>query len=103
VFGKRLQAAEKPHDGAASVLMEFIAGELRFERERRATLDQRGIAVVTSSGTLVTLLSGLAAFVALRSGQPVPSIKTFVALSLALTSLLAAAFLGISTNRSRGY
>ncbi|MGY1618120.1 hypothetical protein ACI797_15380 [Geodermatophilus sp. SYSU D00691] len=88
---------------APSVLSEFVSAELKTERERRATLDQRGITIVASSSTLVTLLSGLAAFVALGDGDPKASIATFSTFCLTLAGFATAAFFGLWTNRSYGY
>ena len=81
---------------------EFLGGELKSERERRATLDQRGITVITSSSTLVTLLSGLAALSPLKReskarGRHHRDIRT-CALSFVL-----AGFFGVLANRSRSY
>jgi hypothetical protein len=90
-------------DGAGRVFAEFVAGELETERTRRAALDQRGTTIVTSSGTLVTLLSALAAFAALREGNPKPGALTLVFFSLALVSFVVAAFYGLLANRSRGH
>ena len=41
----------------------FIEAELKAERDRRATLDTRAIAVVTTSGTLVTLVFAIGGLV----------------------------------------
>jgi hypothetical protein len=43
-------------NAAQSTWAPFIEAELKAERERRATLDTRAVAVVTTSGTLVTLV-----------------------------------------------
>jgi hypothetical protein len=90
-------------EGAGPVFTEFLAGELRNERDRRSALDQRGITIVTSSSTLVTLLSALAAFVALKEGNPTPGLGTVVAFSFALAAFVLAAYFGLLTNRSRRY
>jgi hypothetical protein len=57
----------------------FIEQELKFERERRATLDTRGQAVVTTSGALLTLVSAITAIaidqkarVTRTAGRPLP-------------------------------
>jgi hypothetical protein len=89
-------------DGAGSVFAEFVASEVERERARRATLDQRGITIVTSSGTLVTLLSALAAFAALGEGNPTPGPVTLCFFALALASFVIAAIFGLATNRSQG-
>jgi hypothetical protein len=44
------------------VYPEFIEEDLKIERERRANLDSRGATILTQSGTLCTLLVGVAAF-----------------------------------------
>ncbi len=41
---------------------EFIKDELEAQEKRKASFEQRGLAVITTSGTLVTLLFALAAF-----------------------------------------
>jgi hypothetical protein len=46
----------------------FIERELEVERERRRSLDARGAAVVTTSGSLTTLLAAVGAFVGGRPG-----------------------------------
>jgi hypothetical protein len=90
-------------DGAGLVFAEYVTGELRVERERRAALDQRGTTIVTSSSALVTLLSGIAAFAALKEGNPKPSLLTIVLFSATLALFTAAAFCGLFANVSRGF
>lgn len=50
-----------PVSQGTSVYSDFLAGELAAQDARKASFEQRGIAVVTTAGTLVTLLFGLAA------------------------------------------
>ena len=88
---------------AGPVFADFIAEELKAERERRTTLDQRGIVTVTSSGVLVALASGLTA---LAAGKPGDLRPNDLALAFVITSILGfalAGFLGILANRSLGY
>jgi hypothetical protein len=105
-----------PSKRAPSVYAEFVAGELEREFERRRTLDQRGISVVTSSSTLVTLLAALAAFMAARPtgtstattaaatlGTARPTGTSVATFGLALMSFVVAALLGLLANRSRAY
>jgi hypothetical protein len=92
----------KGGEEAGPVFVEFIVGELKFERERRSALDQRGITAVTSSSTLVTLLSGLVALVGIKGGVK-PSIVMVAVLTLSLLCFVLAASFGIATNRSRPY
>ncbi|GAA5096407.1 hypothetical protein [Nocardia iowensis] len=51
----------------------FIETELKTERERRATFDARGQALVTTSGALFTLLAGVAALVKTPATTRLPS------------------------------
>jgi hypothetical protein len=80
----------------------FVEGEVKAERERRATLDARGQALVTTSGALVTLLGGLAALVkpgtVARFGPAV-----LLTVCLALVLLAAAAACGILAGWNRAY
>jgi hypothetical protein len=43
------------------VYAAFIENELKVERDRRTALDARGLAIVTTSGTLTTLLVAVGA------------------------------------------
>jgi hypothetical protein len=72
----------------------FIEAELKMERDRRATYDARGQAVVTTSAALVTLLVALATLT--RSAAPARFPHTAIApLVASLAALTAAAALGI--------
>ncbi|MEJ3748454.1 hypothetical protein WEI85_34865 [Actinomycetes bacterium KLBMP 9797] len=85
-----------------SVYAAFIEGELRVERERRAALDARGLSVVTSSASLVTLLTAVGAFVTSEKGFTLPG-AAVVPLLATLGSFTVAVVLGILANRSRYY
>jgi xanthine/uracil/vitamin C permease (AzgA family) len=50
----------------------FVEQELKAERDRRTSLDARAQSLVTTSGSLVTLLSAVGAFVSSRSGYALP-------------------------------
>ncbi|GAA1794389.1 hypothetical protein GCM10009682_15210 [Luedemannella flava] len=79
------------------VYSAFIDGELKTERERRATLEARGVSVVAQSGGLVTLLTGIGA---LAKGAGVGALPTvaFGAVIVALVFFLGAAVFGILVN-----
>jgi hypothetical protein len=82
--------------------LAFVEGELRAERERRATFDARGQGLITTSGVLVTLLGGLAAVV--RGGTAVrPGPIAVVIVVLALTLFVMAAICGIVAGWNRRY
>lgn len=85
------------------VYAAFIEGELRAERERRSTLDSRGMGVVTSSGSLVALLVAVGVLVNDGKAPLVlpPAAKPM--LGLALIAFSTAAALGILANRNRYY
>jgi hypothetical protein len=84
-------------DHGSTVYLAFISSLLASEESRKASLEARGIAVVTTSGALVSLLLGLVAAI---TGS-----KTFVIPASAYTPLFSggvlfgiAAALGILTN-----
>lgn len=84
------------------VYINFIEGELKAERDRRAAVDARALAVVTSSGGLVTLLAAVGAFVS--SGKEFkPPDLAIVPLVVTLGCFTVAVAFGILANRSRYY
>ncbi|XVU20741.1 hypothetical protein ACQPZJ_26085 [Actinoplanes sp. CA-054009] len=90
-------------EGAGPVLTQLLTSDLAAERSRRSALDQRGIAIVTSSGTLTALLAGLATFVAIDKNRPTPSGVALIAFACAVLGFILAAYFGLLTNRSRAY
>lgn len=74
----------------------YVLEQLQEERARKASLEQRGLAVITTSGTLVTLLFAISAFV-LGGRYTVPGF-TCGAVVVALAMFIAAACLGIVVN-----
>lgn len=92
------EAAEK---SAGEVIADLIATELEAEQSVAASLQARGLAVISSSGTLVTLLFGLSALATNADHFKLPAaIKP--PLCLAAVLLVAAALAGIATNAPRG-
>lgn len=83
----------------------FIAGlitkELDAEESVTASLQSRGLAVISSSGTLVTLLFGLSAVATTAQHFKLPAAAK-PPLYLAAVLLVAAAVAGIVTNAPRG-
>ena len=47
---------ETAEDSGYTVYGEFVKDELEAQDKRKASFEQRGLAVITTSGTLVTLL-----------------------------------------------
>ncbi len=65
---------------------EFIKDELEVQDKRKSSFEQRGIAVITTSGTLVTLLFALAALSTKKATTFVlpDSAKTWLSIALVL-------------------
>jgi hypothetical protein len=76
---------------------EYVAQLLAGQEARKASLEQRGLSVVTSSGTLVTLLFGLVALLTKGASYRLPT-KTHGWLATSLTLFVIAAVLGVFTN-----
>lgn len=72
----------------------FIARELESERDRRKVLDARGVAVVTVSGSLATLLAAVGAFVSGQEGFTLPP-TAVVPLTVTLLAFAIAALCGL--------
>jgi hypothetical protein len=92
-----------PATAGGSVYAGLIAQQLVDEQARKASLEQRGLAVITTSGVLVSLLFGLGAVVLKRAetlGLPLAARLLLVA---ALAAFVAAAGLGLATNLPRTY
>ncbi len=80
----------------------FIREQLDEERSTKTSLEQRGVFVITSSGTLGTLLFGFAAF-ALGPDSLVVSDCARLYLQAAAMLFVVAAILGIAANWPRSY
>lgn len=87
---------------AGPVFFEFIEKQLLAEMERRKSLEARGISVLTTSGTLVTIIFALGALVTNVSDYR-PSAVSVWALAAALLAFVIAAMLGLLANRLRWY
>jgi hypothetical protein len=82
---------------AGLVIAELVAKELDNENTVSASIQARGLAVISSSGTLVTLLFGLSALATKAQNFKLPpSVKP--PLYIAAILLVAAAAVGIMTN-----
>ena len=87
---------------AGEVYARVIDELLEQERDRKASLEQRGLAVITSSGVLTTLVFGFAAVVK-GVGAPALPVLTRLSLVAALTCFLAAALLALRINQPVDY
>jgi hypothetical protein len=88
--------------GGSTLYANFIAKQLEGEDNRRASLEQRGISVISTSGALVTLLFGLAALVTERKDF-VLSGSARTMLFVALGFFVVASLLAIATNAPLRY
>ncbi|MEU8655430.1 hypothetical protein [Actinoplanes philippinensis] len=80
---------------------DFIASELKAERDRKTALDTRGGNLVTSSGALVAVLAGLGTLGRATGGSLPTSAGPL--LVMALIGFFAAALFGIAAQWNRSY
>jgi hypothetical protein len=86
------------HESFSALVVE----QLSEERVRKQSLEQRGLAVVTSSGTLVTLLFALAALVTPPENFALSN-ESKVYFGAAVAAFALAGVLGIFTNKPLQY
>lgn len=82
---------------------EFAKDELAAQDQRKASFEQRGLAVITTSGALVTLLFALAALSTKESQTFVLPDRARGWLEAALVSFFFAAVAALITNVPLGY
>lgn len=82
---------------AGSAYGQLICDQLTDERGRKTSLEARGINVITTSGTLATLLFGLTAGLTAGANFRLPA-GAKLPLVLALAAFVAAAAGGLATN-----
>ena len=80
---------------------KFVEAELKAEMERRASLDARGLAIVTSSSALITLMFSLSVLLTGKDHEVLGDGKGWVVASL--ICFIVAGLLGILANRAREY
>lgn len=90
------------NDIAGDHYAELIEERLTEERARKASLEQRGFSIVTTSGALVTLLF---AVTTLTLGQDAPELPlvAYIALVLGLALFILAGALGLVISIPRTY
>lgn len=86
-----------PEPNAGTAYGELIACQLAEERERKTSLEARGVTVITTSSTLATLLFALTAGLTSATAFRLPGLAK-LPLVLALCAFVAAAALGLLTN-----
>jgi hypothetical protein len=85
-----------------SVYADFVREQLAAEDSRRSSLEQRGLAVITSSGVLATLAFGALALAKQGDRIRLPGPSPFL-LIVGAVILLLAAILALATNAPRGH
>ena len=94
--------ADASDSSGGELYRAYIERELDNESALKASLEARGVAVITSSGTFVTLLFGLVAVVTKSEGFQLPHTAR-VALYAAIPLFVVSAVAAIATNRPRMY
>jgi lysylphosphatidylglycerol synthetase-like protein (DUF2156 family) len=87
---------------AGSVYSKVLLDEVSKESTRQQAIEQKGLAVITTSGVLVTLMFGLGALATNAKGFTLP-VAAVPALIAAVLLFLAASVLAILTNWPGGY
>jgi hypothetical protein len=80
-----------------AIYADFISEQIAAEVASRASLEQRGLAVITTSGALVTLLFGLVAVLTKADSFTLPA-ESRNWLKVAMVFFVVAAIAGIVTN-----
>lgn len=79
---------------------DFVEDQLTREFDRRGTLDTKGLAIVTSSGTLVSLVFAIGAIaIARKDTNFIPTATIAVPATLSLILFVIAATLGLFATR----
>lgn len=95
-----MSGSDLAEEVAGPVIAQLIAKEMERSQAMTVSLQTRGLAVISSSGTLVTLLFGLSAL-ATNVDAFVLSSATRIPLIFAAILLVLAAVAGIMTNAPR--
>jgi hypothetical protein len=89
--------ASPEEPGGAAVYAAYVAAQVRGQEERKSSFEQRGLAVITTSGVLVSLLFGLAALLTGAAHYHLPHASR-VPILAALLCFVIAAIAAIVTN-----
>jgi hypothetical protein len=92
--------ADADGEKGGEIIAEVVLAELESARVAANSVQSRGLAVISTAGTLVTLLFGLSALVTKAQDFVLPSAATWP-LSLAAVLLVLAAMAGLVTNAPR--
>ena len=87
---------------AGAEFAAYYAVLIEEQDARKASIEQRGLAVITTSGTLSTLLFGLVAVVTKATDLELPTVAR-IPLGVAIIAFVLAAVLALLTNIPRKY
>jgi hypothetical protein len=87
---------------AGAAFRSVVDDQLKREDVRKTSFEGRGLSIITSSGTIVTLVFGLAALATKATDFKLDSTSK-TALAVALVLFVAAAACGIGANIPMGY
>jgi hypothetical protein len=83
--------------GQGAVYTQFMQDQLTAEETRKSSLEQRGLAVITSSGVLAAFGFGALALVRQRDAIPLPVPAVYLLIGAA-AALLVGAIMGLAAN-----
>lgn len=102
IRSQRRRSDVPPGPTAAATVSKLIEGQLAEERATKTSLESRAVTVITSSGTIVTLLLALGSLVAGLDDYPVPAMARGL-LVLALFGFVDAIVTAVLVARPRPY
>src|ERR1700730_3055557 len=87
-----------PSEDLYDFQLKYIQAQLDFERQRKQSLEQRGITVITSAGAIATLIFAVSAFVS-KSVSTASFIRSeALPIKSSIIAFLVAAIFGLATN-----
>jgi hypothetical protein len=88
----------EPTGRLQEVQLGVLESQLEFEKQRKQSLEQRGITIITSAGAIATLIFAVSAFV-VKSVNTSNFIRSeALPIKLSIVSFLGAAVFGLTTN-----
>lgn len=96
------QRDNKTGASLTGIYLDFVEDSLRAERDRRATLEARGVSIVAQAGGLVTLLAGVGTLFIGNRGSAL-TLAAILPLMLALIFFVLAVIFGILVSFSPLY
>ena len=96
-------ASDQAQAGGRAIYAAFIKEQLDAQESRKTSLEQRGLAVISTSGVLVTLLFGLTALSVKRATTFEIPTAAATLLVFALVCFVAASVFALVTNLPRSY